>query len=173
MGLVGPNFVGGTGAMALLLAAEVVAATAVVSEAALVYVARIRNLWISLLTIGFQAAVSVGFILAMKDLGLGQPYWAAAVAAALMVALGASSVVKAWLLSRILGERINNWRWALVWAAVPAGIVGWLAIQLPEWMELLFGIPAILLTYGWVIWHKGFGPEDRVLFRRKMDPQAR
>ena len=173
MGLVGPNFVGGTGAMALLLAAEVVAATAVVSEAALVYVARIRNLWISLLTIGFQAAVSVGFILAMKDLGLGQPYWAAAVAAALMVALGASSVVKAWLLSRILGERINNWRWALVWAAVPAGIVGWLAIQLPEWMELLFGIPAILLTYGWVIWHKGFGPEGRVLFRRKMDPQAR
>ncbi|MCQ1819849.1 lipopolysaccharide biosynthesis protein, partial [Escherichia coli] len=37
MGLVGPNFVGGTGALALLLAAEVVASTAVVSEAALIY----------------------------------------------------------------------------------------------------------------------------------------
>jgi O-antigen/teichoic acid export membrane protein len=172
MGLVGPNFVGGTGAMALLLAAEVVAATAVVSEAALVYVARIRNLWISLLTIGFQAVVSVGFIAAVKDLGLGQPYWAAAVAAALMVALGVSSVAKAWLLSRILDERINNWRWALIWAAIPAGIVGWAATRLPEWMELLFGIPAILLAYGWVIWHKGFGPEDRVLFRSKMDRQA-
>ena len=172
MGLVGPNFVAGTAAMALLLAAEVVAATAVVSEAALVYVARLRNLWISLLTIGFQALVSVGFILLAKDFGLGELYWAAAVAAALMVALGASSVVKAWLLSRILDQRINNWRWALVWAAIPAGIVGWIAIQLPEWMELLFGIPAILLTYGWVIWHKGFGPEDRVLFRRKIDQQA-
>src|SRR3546814_10448437 len=44
MGLVGPEFVGGAGALAFLLAAEVVAATAVVSEAALVYVARHRNL---------------------------------------------------------------------------------------------------------------------------------
>src|SRR3546814_9676553 len=51
MGLVGPNFVGGNGALAFLLLAEVVAATAVVSEAALVYVARKRNLAISLATI--------------------------------------------------------------------------------------------------------------------------
>jgi len=43
MGLIGPDFVGGTGALAFLLAAEVVAATAVVSEAALVYMARVRN----------------------------------------------------------------------------------------------------------------------------------
>lgn len=172
MGLVGPGFVAGTGAMALLLAAEVVAATAVVSEAALVYVARIRNLWISLLTIGFQALVSVGFIVLAKDLGLGELYWAAAVAAALMVALAASSLAKAWLLSRILDQRINNWRWALIWAAIPAGLVGWIATRMPEWMELLFGIPAILLAYGWVIWRKGFGPEDRVLFRRKIDHQA-
>ena len=48
MGLVGPNFVGGTGALAFLLAAEAVAATAVVSESALVYIARHRNLLISL-----------------------------------------------------------------------------------------------------------------------------
>ncbi len=40
MGLIGPQFVGGTGALAFLLAAEAVAATAVVSEAALIYVAR-------------------------------------------------------------------------------------------------------------------------------------
>ncbi len=169
MGLVGPNFVGGTGAMALLLAAEVVAATAVVSEAALVYVARIRNLWLSVLTIGFQALLSIVFILAMQKFGFGQNYWAAAVAAALMVALGVSSVAKAWLLSKILEQRINNWRWALIWAAIPATLVGWLFTRLPEWMEILFGIPAILLTYGWVIWRKGFGPEDRVLFRRKID----
>ena len=43
---------------------------------------------------------------------------------------------------------------------------GWLATKLPEWAELLFGIPAILLAYGAVIWRKGFGPEDRVLFRK-------
>ena len=29
-----------------------------------------------------------------------------------------------------------------------------------------FGIPAILGAYGWVIWRRGFGPEDRMLFRR-------
>ena len=28
------------------------------------------------------------------------------------------------------------------------------------------GIPAILVVYGWIIWTKGFGPEDRVLFRK-------
>jgi hypothetical protein len=31
-------------------------------------------------------------------------------------------------------------------------------------------VPAILLVYGWVIWHRGFGPEDRVLFRRNVGP---
>ena len=45
-------------------------------------------------------------------------------------------------------------------------LVGWVATKLPEWAELLFGIPAILLAYGFVIWRKGFGPEDRVLFRK-------
>ena len=47
-------------------------------------------------------------------------------------------------------------------------VVGFLATLLPEWMELIFGIPAILATYGFVIWHRGFGPEDRVLFRRNI-----
>ena len=47
MGLVGPAFVAGTAALAFLLAAEVVAAMAAVSEAALIYVARHRNMLIS------------------------------------------------------------------------------------------------------------------------------
>jgi len=47
-------------------------------------------------------------------------------------------------------------------------VVGWAATQyLPEWAELAFGLPAILAVYCWTIWHKGFGPEDRVLFRRQ------
>jgi len=71
------------------------------------------------------------------------------------------------LLRHLLGRPINNWRWALVWAAAPAVVVGWLATRLPEWAELLIGIPAILAAYGAVIWRRGFGPEDRVLFRKQ------
>jgi O-antigen/teichoic acid export membrane protein len=169
MGLVGPEFVGGTGALAFLLAAEVAAATAVVSEAALIYVARLQNLWVSLLTIAVQGGLTIAGILLVMKLGLNDNYRAAAAAAALMLSLGIASAIKAWLLSRILHERINSWRWALVWAAAPACVIGWAATRfLPEWAELAFGIPAILCAYGWVIWHKGFGPEDRVLFRRNV-----
>ena len=168
MGLVGPEFVGGTGALAFLLAAEVVAATAVVSEAALVYVARKRNLAISLAMIALQALLTVALILLVQHLDLGEPYKAAAAALALMLALGAASLVKAWLLARLLGHAVNNWRWALVWAAAPAVVVGYLATLMPEWIELIVGVPLILFTYGWIIWNRGFGPEDRVLFRRNL-----
>lgn len=174
MGLVGPNFVGGTGALAFLLLAEVVAATAVVSEAALIYVARLRNLWVSTAAIGLQAALTVGAMLLAERFNFNEGYRAAAAAAALMLALGASSLVKALMLSRILGRPINNWRWALVWAAAAAVLVGQLVVLLPEWVQLAFGIPAILGVYGWLIWTRGFGPEDRVLFTRKVtqDPEG-
>lgn len=168
MGLVGPNFVGGTGALAFLLTAEVVAATAVVSEAVLIYVARVRNLWISIGTLLTQALLTVGLIQLVAWLGYGEPFKAAAAAAALMLSLGLASVLKALLLSRILQHPVNSFRWALVWAAAPAVVVGYLFTKLPEWVELAFGIPAILAVYGWVIWHRGFGPEDRVLFKRNL-----
>lgn len=167
MGLIGPEFVGGTGALALLLAAEVVAATAVVSEAALIYLARFRNFLLSAATICLQAALTVGGILLVIRLELDPLYRAAAAALALLLALALASVVKSRLLSRLLREPINNWRWALVWAAVPAVALGWAATRfLPEWAELAFGVPAILGIYGWVIWTRGFGPEDRILFRK-------
>lgn len=169
MGLGGPDFVGGTGALAFLLAAEVVAATAVVSEAALVYVARVQNLLISLLTFTFQASLTFGGIMLVTEMGLNDNFRAAAAAGALMLSLAASSVLKAWLLSAKLGASVNNWRWTLAWAAAPAVLVGWLALTvLPEWAALIFGVPSILLAYAFVIWHKGFGPEDRVLFRRNV-----
>ena len=171
MGLVGPEFVGGTGALAFLLAAEVVAATAVVSEAVLVYVARVRNLWISIATIALQAILTVVLIEAMVAGGYGEPFKAAAAAIALMLALGTASLVKAMLLSKILGQQINTFRWPLVWAAAPAVLVGWLATRLPEWAELIIGIPAILGVYGLIIWRRGFGPEDRVLFKRNLDKE--
>jgi hypothetical protein len=146
----------------------VVAATAVVSEAALIYVARVRNLWISLATIGLQAVLTVAAMLVIENLELNDKFKAAGAAIALMLSLGAASFVKSRLLARILGQPINNWRWALVWAAAPAILVGWAATKIPEWLELIVGVPAILLAYGVVIWTRGFGPEDRVLFRRNV-----
>ncbi len=172
MGLPGPEFVVGTAALAFLLAAEVVAATAVVSEAALVYVARHRNLLISLVTLGLQALLSVALILVARSMGLDPIHYAAAVALALMLALGFASVAKAWLLSRILGTPVNSLRWALVWATAGAAVLGWGATRLPEWAELLIGVPVILGIYGWLIWTRGFGPEDRALFRKHPETAA-
>ena len=167
MGLVGPNFVGGTGALAFLLAAEAVAATAVVSESALVYIARHRNLLISLSMLLLQAALSVAFIQICVFLGWGPLYQAAAVAAALMVALAYASLVKAIFLSKLLDAPVNGWRWTLLLAVGVATAIGYLATYLPEWMELIIGIPMILSSYAWVIWKWGFGPEDRKLFKMK------
>ena len=166
MGLVGRDFVGGTGALGFLLAAEVAAATAVVSEAALIYVAKLRNLAISLAALALQAVLTVILIELVERYHLPPLFKAAAAAGSLLLALAFSSVAKALLLAKVLERPINNWRWALVWAAAPAVLVGWAATRLPEWAELAFGIPAILTAYGIVIWRKGFGPEDRVLFRK-------
>lgn len=166
MGLVGPRFVGGTGALAFLLAAEVVAATAVVSEAALVYMARHRNLMISLMMIALQAGLSFAFILSAKAAGWPDLYVAACPALALCLALGLGSLVKARFLSRLLDTRVNAWRWALVWAAALASVVGIAATHAPEWAELVFGVPLILGAYCLMIWTRGFGPEDRELFRK-------
>lgn len=166
MGLVGPNFVGGNGALAFLLLAEVVAATAVVSEAALIYVARHLNLWISLGMIGIQIALSFAIVLVMRDLGLPLLWQAAGPAIALALALGVASVLKARLLAQLLRAPVFSWRWPLVWAAMAAGAVGYVATRLPEWVELSFGVPAILLTFGAVIWRFGFTSEDRMLFRK-------
>ncbi|MCI4590648.1 lipopolysaccharide biosynthesis protein [Sphingobium sp. BYY-5] len=170
MGLVGPHFVGGTGALAFLLLAEVVAATAVVSESALVYIARHRNLMISLVMIGLQAAFSFALIFAARGMELPVMWIAAAPALALCLALGVGALVKARLLSRLLDAPINAWRWPLLSAAGVACIVGAAFVALPprfEWVELVVGIWAILGVYGVVIWRWGFGPEDRALFRKQ------
>lgn len=166
MGLGGPEFVGGNAALAFLLAAEVVAAIAVVSEAVLIYVARVRNLWISIATIAFQGALTIVAMQIAGHFGLSDYYRAAIAAGSLMVALGLASIVKAVLLSKILKHPINNLRWPLIWAIAAAVLVGQVIILLPEWAELALGIPAILGVYGWIIWTRGFGPEDRVLFAK-------
>jgi O-antigen/teichoic acid export membrane protein len=169
MGLVGPAFVSGTAALAFLLAAEVVAAMAAVSEAALIYVARHRNMLVSLAMLALEAGLAVLLILGMRELDLPVMYQATGPAIALMLALGFAAVVKSRLLCGILGARVNGWRFPLVWAAAAGTFVGWLATFLPEWFELIFGIPLILVAFGAVLWTKGFGPQDRELFRMKKE----
>ena len=169
MGLVGAGFVAGTAALGFLLAAEVVAATAAVSEAALIYCARHRNMMISLVMIAVELGIAVGLILLMRSWDWPLMWQATGPAIGLMLALGLASIVKARLLHRILNARVSGWRWPLVWAAAAAMVVGQLVILLPEWAELIFGIPAILGAFGAILWMKGFGPEDRELFRMKKE----
>jgi len=168
MGLLGPDFVSGTGALSILLVAEVVAALAVVSESALIYIARMRNLVISVVTIAFQAALTIAFMIAITEYDLPEHWRAPAAALALAISLAGASIAKSVLLGRILGESVNNFRLGLILAAIPAGLVGWAATFVPEWLELIVGIPAILLTYGAIIWFVAFREEDRVLFRRNL-----
>jgi O-antigen/teichoic acid export membrane protein len=188
MGLVGPTFVGGTGALAVLLAAEAIAATAVVSEAALIYVAPWRNLAISAGMIVIQAALSVVLVYAIRSAlpSLVETGWikprpapkddtiaAAGPAIALMLALGLAAIAKAGLLRGLLGARVNGWRGSLIWAALIAGSIGWGVTRLPhsfEWFELIVGVPLILCTFGAIIWFKGFNQDDRALFRKHKVP---
>jgi hypothetical protein len=128
----------------------------------------LRNLWVSFGTIALQGGLTVGAMLIADKLDFNDGWRAAAVAASLMLALGVSSVIKAIMLSRIVGRTINNWRWALVVASAAAVVVGQVVIRMPEWAQLVIGIPAIMAVYGWIIWTRGFGPEDRVLFARKV-----
>jgi O-antigen/teichoic acid export membrane protein len=184
MGLVGPTFVGGTGALAVLLAAEAIAATAVVSEAALIYIAPWRNLAISFVMILIQAGLSVVFVYLFREAlpviahaGWAKPrplprddvVAAAGPAVALIIALGLAAIAKALLLHKLLGAGVNGWRWSVVWAALIAGVIGWAVTRLPhsfEWFELVVGVPLILATFGAIIWYTGFNQDDRALFRK-------
>lgn len=173
MGIVGPEFVAGTAAMAFLLVAEVLASTGTVCESALVYVARHRNLMISLAMLGVQIVLSFAFVLAMRALDWPANYQAAGPAVALMVSVAITSVLKATLLKRILHARVSGFRWPLVWAALAAIAAGTVFTSLShrfEWAELVFGIPAIVAAYGYVIWRWAFGPEDRKLFKKMPSP---
>jgi len=165
MGLVGPTFVAGTGALGFLLAAEVVASMAAVSEAALIYMASQRNMLLSLVMIALEAGLSVALILIMRSMELPIMWQATGPAIALLLSLGFAAITKSLLLSRLLKAPVSGWRWPLVWSAAAGVIVGELIILLPEWAELAFGIPAILIAFGAVLWTKGFGPADRELFR--------
>jgi peptidoglycan biosynthesis protein MviN/MurJ (putative lipid II flippase) len=120
----------------------------------------------SLGMIALQAAISVGVLILMQREGFSETALAAGVAAALCVALAIGSIAKSLLARHMLQAPVTVWRWPLLAASAAAILVGQIFIRLPEWVELAFGIPAILATYSWVIWRHGFREEDRVLFRR-------
>ena len=167
MGVVGPQFVAGTAALAFLLTAEAAASTGAVCESALVYIARVRNLVISLGMLGFQVLLSFGLIFAMRGVGWPINFQAAGPAVALLISLGLGSIIKATLLSRLLKARVSGFRWPLAWAAVAAILVGTAFTWLPpryEWAELIIGLPMILASYAFVLHRWAFGPEDRALF---------
>ena len=185
MGVVGPQFVAGTAALAFLLLAEVVASTGAVCETALVYVARMRNLMISLGVLAFQIGLSFALIAMVRELDFERSFLAqfgqregveaATVAIALMLALAVQSIVKSALLERLLGAPVTGWRMPIVWAALAGGAVGAAFTTLPpeyEWAELVIGVPAIMAVYCFVLWRWAFGPEDRALFRRMDEPAA-
>ena len=170
MGVVGPQFVAGTAALAFLLIAEVLASTGAVCESALVYVARHTNLLISAGMLAFQVALSLALIFLMRSEGWSDNFQAAGPAVALMISLGLTSVLKARLLGRILGAPVSPWRWPLVWAALTGILVGSLFTALPphyQWAELVFGEPAIAAAYLFVLWRWAFGPADRALFGKR------
>ncbi|QIG78661.1 lipopolysaccharide biosynthesis protein [Stakelama tenebrarum] len=169
MGVIGPEFVSGAAALCFLLVAEVLASTGAVSEVGLVYTARHRNLMVSMLLLGFQIALSFVLVFVARDLGLSEIWQAAAPAAALAISLTCGSLIKARMLSKILGAPAAEIRWPFVWAVLAGSIVAWTFTKLPpeyEWAQLSVGIPVTLIVYFFVILVWAFGPADRALFKK-------
>jgi O-antigen/teichoic acid export membrane protein len=173
MGLMGPQFVSGAGAMCILLSAEVFASPGAVAESGLVYVARHRNLMISIFTLTLQIVLSFVYIELIRRGGWPPAYAAVGPALALATALTVASVLKATLLSRLLGTSVSPLRWGLVAAMIVSAGTGVLISKLPEWTQLTIGIPLMLAAYFLVLFKLAFGEEDKALFRRMPSAQQR
>jgi O-antigen/teichoic acid export membrane protein len=166
MGVVGPQFVAGSLALICLLIAEVVAVTGSVSESALIYVARRRNLAISLGALAIQITLSFTLIKLARDLDAGLPWQAAAPAVALAIAMAIGSIVKSNVLSRLLDAPVSPFRLPLFAAIAVALVVGAVTTRWVEWAELIIGIPLVMGSYLFVLWRFAFGAEDRTLLKR-------
>jgi hypothetical protein len=125
---------------------------------------------ISLAMLAMEAGLAAGLILIMKDEGLPQAFQATGPAIGLCVALGFASITKSWLLRRKLDAPVSGWRWDLAWATAAGVAVGaGVRLLIPEGWQLVVGVPAIMVAFFAVLWTKGFGPEDRELFRLRKD----
>ena len=162
--LVGHEFDGGQTVTGVLLIAEVLAATAAVSEDALVYTSPARNLLLSVLMIGVEGALALILVPLLAPRGAMPAALGAALALTLALTLG--SVLKSRRLHRDLGAPVAGLRWPLLTAAL-GGLALALPIRmLPDIAQIAIGIPAVILVYGVILWRWGLKPEDRVLFRR-------
>ncbi|WP_373684355.1 lipopolysaccharide biosynthesis protein [Sphingomonas sp. R-74633] len=169
MGLLGKDFVAGWLALCVLLVAEVLASPGAVCETALVYIARHTNLAISISVLLLQISLTFILLFIARSEGWPLPVLVAAPAIALATALTIGSAVKALVLRRLLGAPVVSIRPSFFAAIAIACLVGAAFMSLPhsyEWAELSLGMPAILVTYLFVIIKFGFGPEDRALFRK-------
>jgi len=118
--------------------------------------------------LALEAGLAAGLILLMRDEGLPPAFQATGPAIGLCVALGFASIAKSWLLCRKLDAPVSGWRWDLAWATASGLIVGaGVRFLIPEGWQLIVGVPAIMTAFFAVLWTKGFGPEDRELFRMK------
>jgi len=174
MGVVGPEFVAGTAALAFLLLAEVLASTGAVCESALVYVARHRNLAVSGAMLAVQVALSFALVAAMRWADAPEHWQAAGPAMALAGSVALTSFIKSTLLTRLLGAPVNPLRWPLVWAALSAAAIGGLFTALPDrlqWLELAAGEPAMAAVYLLILWRWAFGPADRALLGKVPDTE--
>jgi O-antigen/teichoic acid export membrane protein len=167
MGLFGPVFASGALVLAVLLAVELLAAQAAVAESALIYVARGRNLFWSLVGVGIQIGVSLVLVPRTDVLGGG-------VGAALGLAVSALflSIVKSRLLAEKLGHPVAGWRWSMLIAGAAGLGTGLFVMRTPEPIQLSIGLVAILGVYGGIIWRFGFKGADRLLFARQLRKAA-
>jgi O-antigen/teichoic acid export membrane protein len=167
MGLFGPVFASGALVLAVLLTVELLAAQAAVAESALIYVARGRNLFWSLVGVGIQIGVSVVLVPRTDMFGGG-------VGAALGLAVSALflSIVKSRLLAEKLGHPVAGWRWSMLIAGAAGLGTGLVVMRTPEPIQLSIGLIAILGVYGGIIWRFGFKGADRLLFARQLRKAA-
>ncbi len=171
MGLIGDGFGAGAGILFLLLAAEVFYVTGAVSEGALVYMARHRNLMTSLTVLAAQIMMTIGFIHLFDILfpGVDENRPVQGIGAALALALAAlfSSMLKVMLLHHLIPERVSGLRWIFVPATIATSIAGYAVLNyLTPFWQLALGLPVLVALYGGLIWNFGFRGPDRLLFSR-------
>ena len=112
-------------------------------------------------------------ILGMRSLPLGsgqlQAWQAAGAGAGAALALGLASILKARLLSQLLGAPVQGWRWSLILGGA-GGDLGRSAslatLRARMGSSCSVGVPAILSPSAWSIWYRGFTDDDRELFRK-------
>ena len=169
--LVGDGFGAGTGILFLLLFAEVAYVTAAVSEGALVYMARHRNLMTSLIALTVQIALTLAFVQLFDVLfpfvDEDRPVQGIGAALALALAAGLASILKVGLLKHLVPGRVSGWRWIFLPAAAVTAAAGFAIMRfLPAFWQLAAGLPVLIAIYAGIVWTFGFRGSDRLLFTR-------